>query len=279
MPVKTLSPEDTRLLERTLGNWGMTDSHESLVQGAELSVVTGQTAEPDAARLTWRSPHEAVADLSGQTEPMLLRLHFHPGWSAGTQAVLTPGPAGWVQVTSLHNPAQRLVIRWEGTAWKRWGERLSLAGLLASVAGLLFLAFRQRKVQKKRGVKRAERESPSHCPLLTPDSKGDGVASDWITYIHLHSPQGERITQFDGPALAGLLPTSEWQADALYIDRRQLNLPTGLEPGEYLLRVGLYNFVSGERLPFQADDEKQERFEDGQLLIRLTVAPSSGAHD
>ena len=36
MPVKTLSPEDTRLLERTLGNWGMTDSHESLVQGADI---------------------------------------------------------------------------------------------------------------------------------------------------------------------------------------------------------------------------------------------------
>ena len=502
MPVKTLSPEDTRLLERTLGNWGMTESNEFLVQGANLSVVTGQTAEPDATRLTWRSPHEAVADLSGQTEPMLLRLHFHPGWSAGRQAVLTPGPAGWVQVTSLRNPAQRLVIRWEGTAWQRWGERLSLAGLLASVAGLLFLAFRQRKVEKKRGVRREERESPSHSSLLTPHSSiltlramvgflllvvvstytlnrssrgpflwhsqpgqlafavegqpatlgdtsssqvtllgwqlmsgatpkpggtvrvrlywqgqghinealhaflhlytptlrrswavensrvtrqdsqwwmpdkyyvddlrlrlpadlppatyslvtgmvatsgerlavpgttdgvlhlrtlaitptrpgffqrerpsivaraatsgglrlqgydllpapggptlrlfwetGDGVASDWITYIHLHSPQGERIAQFDGPALAGLLPTSKWQADALYIDRRQLNLPTGLEPGEYLLRVGLYNYVSGERLPFQADDEKQERFENGQLLIRLTVAPPSGAHD
>ena len=101
---------------------------------------------------------------------------------------------------------------------------------------------------------------------------GEGVASDWITYIHLHSPQGERIAQFDGPALAGLQPTSQWQTDSLYIDRRQLVLPAGLEPGDYLLRIGLYNFESGERLPFRPDfGDGQGKFEDGQLLVPLIV--------
>ena len=101
---------------------------------------------------------------------------------------------------------------------------------------------------------------------------GDGAASDWITYIHLYRPQGERITQFDGPALAGLQPTSQWQTGSLYIDRRQLLLPAGLEPGDYLLRIGLYNFVSGERLPFRPDvDDGQGQFEDGQLLVPLSV--------
>ena len=101
---------------------------------------------------------------------------------------------------------------------------------------------------------------------------GEGVASDWITYIHLHSPQGERIAQFDGPALAGLQPTSQWQTDSLYIDRRQLVLPAGLEPGDYLLRIGLYNFESGERMPFRPDfGDGQGKFEDGQLLVPLIV--------
>ena len=105
---------------------------------------------------------------------------------------------------------------------------------------------------------------------------GEGVASDWITYIHLHSPQGERIAQFDGPALAGLQPTSQWQTDSLYIDRRQLVLPAGLEPGDYLLRIGLYNFESGERLPFRPDfGDGQGKFEDGQLLVPLTVPEKS----
>ena len=60
---------------------------------------------------------------------------------------------------------------------------------------------------------------------------GDGVANDWITFIHLYNPSGERIAQFDGPALSGLLPTSQWHSDAIYIDRRKLDLPTGLQRG------------------------------------------------
>ena len=108
---------------------------------------------------------------------------------------------------------------------------------------------------------------------------GDGVANDWITYIHLHDDRGERIAQFDGPALAGLQPTGQWHTNALYIDRRQLNLPTELEPGAYLLRVGLYSSSSGERLPFQPDGDGQNHFEDGQLLIPLIVAPPVGEAD
>ena len=490
MPVKTLSAEDTRLLEQTRGNWGMTNSNEYLVRGADLNVVTGQTPEPDATRLSWRSPHEAVADLSGQTEPMLLRLHFHPGWSAGERAVLSPGPAGWVQVTGLRDPDQPLVIRWEGTAWQRWGERLSLVGLLATIVGLLFLAFRRRQeVEKAESPSRSSLLTPHSSPLTlgamvgcafvllvgrialdrssggpflwhsppgqlafavegqpvtlgdsssqvkflgwelmsgstpkpggtirvrlywqadgqiserlfgflhlyipslqrswavenngvaradsrwwksdkyyvddlrlslpadlppvtyslvagmvssagerltvpdsldnvvhlrelavapmrpgflqkecpttvaragtadglrlqgydlvsTPDGPtlrlfwetGDGVANDWITYIHLHDAQGERIAQFDGPPLDGLQSTGQWHTNALYIDRRQLNLPAGLAPGTYLLRVGLYSFASGERLPFRPDDDGQGHFEEGQLLIPLTVPADS----
>ena len=160
VPVNTLSAEDTHLYEQTDGRvWGMTGNNEFLVRGGDMSVIVGQTAEPDATRLAWRSPHEAVADLSGQTEPMLLRLHFHPGWSAGERAELTPGPAGWVQVTGLRSPDQPLVVRWKGTVWQRWGERLSLIGLLATIVGLLFLPFRRQKVEKV--------ESPSRSSLLT----------------------------------------------------------------------------------------------------------------
>ena len=104
---------------------------------------------------------------------------------------------------------------------------------------------------------------------------GAGVANDWITYVHLHDAQGEHIAQFDGPALDGLQSTSQWQMDALYIDRRQLVFPTGLAPGTYLLRVGLYSFASGERLPFQPDGDGQGHFEDGQLLIPITMPPDS----
>ena len=490
--LQSITAEETRLFERSSLAYGMTVSSEFLVPGADMKVITGQTPEPSAAQLTWHSPHEAVADLSGQIEPMLLRLHFHPGWSAGKRATLKRGPAGWVQVTELSNPAQPLAVRWEGTAWQRWGERLSLVGLLASFAGLLLLAFRRRNREETRGGREHSslstarhvramvgcvfvlvvvryaldqssggpylRHSPpdqlafsvegqpitlgdasstqvtllgwqlvsgsapkpggtvrvrlywqargeineelhSFVHLYTPSlqrswavknvgiggrpdsqwwvpdkyyvddlrlslpsdlppvtyslvaglvtSDGDrltvpgsadgildlrtvdvsplrpglfqrerptvsarattddglrlqgydlfgesggrtlrlfwetseGVANDWITYIHLYDSGGERVAQFDGPALAGLQPTSQWHTNALYIDRRQLNLPAELKPGAYLLGIGLYSFASGERLPLQRDDDAQEHFDDGQLLIPLTIAPSGGGPD
>ena len=103
----------------------------------------------------------------------------------------------------------------------------------------------------------------------------DKVAVDWITYIHMHSSTGERIAQFDGPAIAGLQTTSQWHNNALYIDRRRLDLPDGIEAGDYQLRIGLYHRDSGERLPFQPDDNRQGNFENGQLLVPVTVEPFS----
>ena len=91
---------DTSKLVFVNKRWGTTGNDEYLIRGADMDVISGKTPEPSAAQLTWRSPHEAVADLSGQTEPMLLRMHYHPGWSAGERATLTSGSAGWMQVTT-----------------------------------------------------------------------------------------------------------------------------------------------------------------------------------
>ena len=91
LPVEALTAEKSSTYERTVGAWGFAGSREFLVQGASLGVVRGEVAEPDAAVLSWISPHAAVADLSEQPDPILLRLHFHPGWSAGEMAKLTRG--------------------------------------------------------------------------------------------------------------------------------------------------------------------------------------------
>ena len=482
--------EDIRRSEMEGGAWGLTGSNEFLVKGADLDVIAGLSPEPPATSVTWRSPHEAVANLYGQPEPILLRLHFHPGWSAGEQATLKPGAAHWLQVTELRDPSQPLVIRWEGTGWQRLGERLSLVGLLASGVGLLLLAFKRRvsfgwredgerrerdafislsstltvgamavcifvllllrlaidrsiagpflrhsppgqlafavegqpvvlgdhtgsqvtflgwelvsgehpkpgepvivrlywqphgQIEEKLNgfihlytpiLKRSwvvfnlgmgrpdsqwwhaeryyvdelrlivpadvppitfslvagmvssagerlavpgsgvenllylreleveptrpgffQKEKPSSAARATTDDNlrlqgydlwpstdaptlrffwetGDAPANDWITYIHLHDPSGERVAQFDGAALEGLVGTSKWRPNALYVDRRQLELPSGLDEGNYLLRVGLFNLTSGERLRFQPDGDDADNFEDGQLLIPLRI--------
>ncbi len=493
---KSLRAEDTRSLEQSQELWGMTTSNEFLVREADLSVATGQAPEPIATEPNWSSPHRFVIDPSGQREPMLLRMHYHPGWSAGERATLSQGPVGWMQVSGLSNPSQPLVIRWEGTAAQRWGERLSIAGLIVLVAGIAFLAFRSpfsdsRRLSDNSEVRSQEpgfaiqsstlalgamagclfifavarialdrsgggpfllnsppgqlafpvegqpsaigdvsssqltllgwemlsNETPKaggrvrvrlfwqpHGPIkeelssflhlyapamqrswavenrgvARPDSQWwdpakyyvddlllflpddlppagyslvagmvsssgerlsvpgssdnllnlrtlnvapvrpgllqrerpstkaragtddglrlqgydlwmaadsstlrlfweteDEVSVAWITYIHMHDVGGERIAQFDGPALAGMVPTSKWHDNALYIDRRQLDFPGETEPGEYQLRIGLYNRESGERLPFHPEDSRDSHFVNGQLLVPVTVEPSS----
>ena len=97
------------------------------------------------------------------------------------------------------------------------------------------------------------------------------ISRNWVTYVHLHDPNGERIAQFDGPPLAGLKPTSEWEKRALYIDRRQISLPNGLPSGDYLFRIGLYERDTGERLAFLPEADDQVHFENGQLLVPLSI--------
>lgn len=491
----SLGAQDTRSLEQSQELWGMTTSNEFLVREADLGVATGQAPEPKATQPMWSTPHEFVVDFSGQSETALLRMHYHRGWSASDLATLSPGPAGWMQVSGLSNASQPLQIWWEGTAAQRWGERLSLLGLVAVVAGIVFLAVRGGSRDRRRpsdnselrseergfisqsstlslgamagclliltvtrialnrshggpfllnsppgklaftvegqpsaigdatssqltllGWEQLSSETPKsggrvrirlfwqpHGPIkeellsflhlyvpamqrswavdnrgvARPDSQwwdptkyyvddlllflpddlppasyslvagmvssigerltvpgtednllhlrtldvapirpgfmqrarpvvetpaatddglqlqgydllpaagfstlrlfwetGGDVSNDWITYVHMHDDGGERVAQFDGPAIAGLQTTSLWHSNALYVDRRRLVLPEAIEPGEYLLRVGLYDPVSGIRLPFLPSDNSQGNFENGQLLIPLTIEPS-----
>ncbi len=489
--METSSAEDIRHSEQAGGAWGMTGSNEFLVKGADMNVIAGHSPEPPAANVIWRTPHEAVADLTGKSEPVLLRLHYHPGWSAGTQATLGPGTAGWMQVTELSDPEQPLVIRWQGTVWQRRGERLSLLGVGAAAFGFCFIVFRRRQAIRLAQTQKYGEVSPieprpallavgatvicllafniarlaingsSRGPFLLhsppgelafevrgepvvlgdpggsqvtflgwqmargsspgtgdpiivrlywqphgkiherlngfmhlytpaikhswatgnrgvgrPDSQwwdpskyyvdelrlvvppdlppitysliagmvsstgdrmtvpGSGVdnilflrdlevrptrpglfqserpgvsaradtdgglrlqgydlqtspggpqlrlfwetsgvpTADWVTYIHLHDQLGERVAQFDGAALRGLVGTSEWRAGTLYVDRRKLELPDDLPDGEYLLRIGLFNLTSGERLPLVPRDNS-DSFENGQLIVPIRILP------
>ena len=457
----------------------------------ELGAPWDYQPESEPVELVWRSPHEAVADVAGRTEPVLLWMHFHPGWSAGSQAELSSNHAGWAEATNIRDPELPLVLRWEGTVWQRRGEQLWLIGFSACAGAVLFVVVRRRKNRKtggtavggneigqvsedcsiagqwvlvgllillvaarysisyfdafpflhksppgglafetdgqplalgdaqtgrvtllgwdlisdatpkpgdlivlrlywqpdellsqelhsnvhlyspslqrswaveSRGVYRAPTTAWSpeqyyietmhlYVPLDAPpvpyllaagmataggkrlavSGSEDGLAplrevtvsplragilqrvrpgiaapantadrlriqgydleaahegvtlrlyfdtagaveKNWIIYIHLLGPEGELIDQFDGPPLAGLKPTSEWTRRALYIDRHQITLPTGMLPGEYDLRIGLYDRESGERLSFQPRGEGLVHFEDGQLRVPLSVA-------
>jgi hypothetical protein len=60
--------------------------------------------------------------------------------------------------------------------------------------------------------------------------------------------KAEYITGFDGPPVQGDYPTSLWSPGEIIVDTHSLDLST-LPGGEYYLLAGLYNPLTGERLP------------------------------
>lgn len=468
-------------------------TNEFLVRGAELDIVKGPKAEPDATSLRWTSPHAAEAALSSQAAPFLIRLHFHPGWDAEQGAVLERGTAGWTQVSKRPESGEKLEIRWAGTNSQRWGERLSFFGFLGTAAGYLILARRRKTLSAvpKGGAQKDEgwgipktvvlmstgvllvllsryavekytegpfiwNSPPGHVPfsiegeptvigdtstgqmtllgwnllssptpkpgesiivrlfwqasqktpenfntllhLYSPSLKhswaadaqgairiptrlwdpgkyyvetmylpippvvppltlslaagltspthgrldaagsdsgllhlrdinvepvrpglfqrerpttealadtadglhlqgydlasqgenftlrlfwetGKGVSNDWVTFIHMLDGRGELVAQYDGPPLYGLQPTSQWHKNALYIDPRNITLPDDLAQGDYHLRVGLYDFATGERLPLLPQEAESLQFEEGQLVVRLGMLSEEGLQD
>lgn len=76
------------------------------------------------------------------------------------------------------------------------------------------------------------------------------LPDNYKVFVHVLNEQGELITQQDQIPMAGQAPTSGWLPGEVIADSYRFELPPGaLSPGQYRLAVGLYNAISGERLP------------------------------
>jgi hypothetical protein len=95
--------------------------------------------------------------------------------------------------------------------------------------------------------------------------------ADWVTFVHLVDGKGQLVAQFDGPPLDGLLPTSQWPARSLMIDRHKIVLPEDLPPGQYRFLVGLYERDTNQRLKVKPEAGEQEHFADDALIVPLDV--------
>ena len=73
---------------------------------------------------------------------------------------------------------------------------------------------------------------------------------------------GALIATFDGDSLGGLIPPAAWPPGAEVVDVRQV---TGLPPGQYEVRVGLYQRADGAR--YAAFDAQSRRVRDDAVLI------------
>ncbi len=74
-------------------------------------------------------------------------------------------------------------------------------------------------------------------------------------FVHLIDADGNIVAQMDRPLLNGDYPTSFWEPGEVIQDSFAVPLPSverfedKIIPGEYWLRLGLYNSDDGVRLP------------------------------
>ena len=82
----------------------------------------------------------------------------------------------------------------------------------------------------------------------------DGAAKPpavaYTVFLHLTDDQGVLVTEpADSPPVSGDWPTTAWLPGTTITDTHLLALPPNLGPGRYDVRLGLYDAVTGERLP------------------------------
>lgn len=80
------------------------------------------------------------------------------------------------------------------------------------------------------------------------------VERDYTVFAHLYDGAGNLVAQADGWPADGNYPTSAWLPGELVPDRRAIALPSPLPEGAYTVKVGLYDPMTGERLPPTPDD-------------------------
>lgn len=78
------------------------------------------------------------------------------------------------------------------------------------------------------------------------------VTKDYHVFVHLLDSRGEKIVQRDGQPVQWMRPTSSWQPGEEILDHYGFLLPRDAIPGDYHIAVGLYDPVTGQRLPVSA---------------------------
>jgi hypothetical protein len=86
-------------------------------------------------------------------------------------------------------------------------------------------------------------------PLVLYWQSSAPLDQDHNVFVDLEA-EGERIwTQGDGTPSCGSEPTTEWGSKSTVVDGHSLLLDPSMPPGVYLLLAGLYDPLTGERLP------------------------------
>jgi hypothetical protein len=81
---------------------------------------------------------------------------------------------------------------------------------------------------------------------------GEVIAEPYKVTVQLLNASGQLVAQHDSEPAAGLAPTEAWQPAQVVIDRHGVAIPETVPAGQYMLITGVYDALSGERLPVTA---------------------------
>jgi hypothetical protein len=74
------------------------------------------------------------------------------------------------------------------------------------------------------------------------------MEKDYTVFVHVVDEAGRIVAQTHVPPARGFHPTSRWGTGASLRDSYRLTIPEETPPGDYYIRVGLYDPVTGARL-------------------------------
>ena len=89
---------------------------------------------------------------------------------------------------------------------------------------------------------------------------------DAKVFVHLYDPNGEIVTQADQRPYHGTRPPYTWAAGEMLDDPYALALPPDLAPGRYTLGLGMYDPITGARLPVEVSTE--HRLSENRILLK-----------
>jgi len=72
---------------------------------------------------------------------------------------------------------------------------------------------------------------------------------DYTVFVQLLNREWQVVAQEDTQPQAGAAPTTTWLAGEILTDAHELSLPVDLPPGDYRLITGMYNPITGRRMP------------------------------
>ena len=89
---------------------------------------------------------------------------------------------------------------------------------------------------------------------------------DAKAFVHLYDQNGEIVTQDDHRPFYGTRPPYSWAPGEALDDPYELALPRDLPPGRYTLAMGMYDPITGTRLPVSVD--ANHRLSDNRVLLQ-----------